>query len=93
MASTSLTTTSTNLAICQTPSRPRSMSASEGVADEVVPVEVAETKCPVVTIIPLVEPTPRGHLLEGLQRAMLCTIKVATTLEADLVGSFLDLKT
>ena len=90
-ASTSLTTI-TSLAICLTRSRPRNMLASEGAADEVVPVEVVETKCLVDIIVLPVEPTLQGHLLVGHQQGMWSTIRAATILEVDLAGLSLDLK-
>jgi len=60
--------------------------------DEVAQVEVVETICLVDTIHPLAEHTLQEHLLAGHQRAMLSTIKVATTLGADLVVLSLDLR-
>jgi len=60
--------------------------------DEVAQVEAVETICPVATIHPLVEHTPQEHLLAGHQRAMLSTIRVATTLEVDPVVLSLDLR-
>ena len=68
------------------------MLASEGVADEVVPVGVVETKCPVVIIIPHEELTLQEHLLAGHQHGMWSFIRVATIPGADLVGLSLDLR-
>jgi len=57
---------------------------------EVAQVEVAETICLVATIPPHVEHTLQEHLLAGHQRAMLSTIRVATTPEVDPAELSLD---
>ena len=60
--------------------------------DEGVQVEAVETTCLVDIIHPLAEHTLQEHLLAGHQRAMLSTIRVATTLEVDPVVLSLDLR-
>ena len=91
-ASTNHITISTSPATCLTPSRPRNMSASEGVVVVVAPAEVDETTCLEGTIPPPVGLTLLEHLLVGHQHGMWFIIRVVTTREVGLVQSSRDLR-
>ena len=91
-ASTNHITISTSPATCLTPSRPRNMSASEGVVVVVAPAEVDETTCLEGTTPPPVGLTLLEHLLVGHQHGTWFIIRVVTTREVDLVQSSRDLR-